>query len=176
MESPGRVDFSACTLQLMQKSAGERSVHPDSDALCTRNGFEFFDALRFEGGINCKVARGTWVLVDHQKVEMGLLATHPAVPDPCSCIYRVESIFQDAADAESREMRCNFACTYYPEDPELVDALKVQSVGAELGDVVPANNRIVLPAGRIIGLADVGGSHGAPLMLHALFDHCVDGP
>lgn len=160
MESPGRVDLSACTLQLMQKSAGECSAHPDSDALCTRNGFEFFDALRCVGGINCKVARGTWVLVEQQKVEMGLLATHPDVPDPCSCIYRVESIFRDAADAESQEMRCNFACTYYPEGPELIDALRVRSVGAELGDVVPANDRLILPANRIVGLVSIGGSIG----------------
>jgi len=129
-------------------------------SVCTRNGFESFDALRFESGINCKVARGTWVLVEHQKVEMGLLATHPAVPDPCSCIYRVESIFRDAANAEAQETRCNFACTYYPEDPELVDALRVRSVGGELGDVVPANNRIVLPASRIVGLVSIGDSIG----------------
>lgn len=161
MDDDQEGSLSGTSLQIMTCRSGESFGTPDGDALVTRNGLNFFNALtNGSGGVIC---RGAYVLALHKRSEMGGLASHPLVPDECCCVARLESVFTDGEGGDE-PAQCSLVSAYFPEDPELADAL--QGLAAQLGlqgvgAVVPANDRITLPANRIIGLADVGDSHGA---------------
>jgi hypothetical protein len=157
MESaPDVVALSALTTQVMGVRSADSFGAALGDLLCVQDGFKFFGGLQCASNSAGDIRRGAWVFVSHNKTEMGLLAGHPEVPDPCTCVSRVESIFQDSED-DSSAVQCTLMCSYFPEAPELASALAsalVTQPGLELGTIVAANDRLVLPASRVMGCVD----------------------
>lgn len=145
------VQLSPKTLAIMRTSSTKRWEH-GHDVLWRVGDLTFYSGLVCTNGSTVSIERGRYIAAEVSRDAMGILASLASVPNPCVCVFRLESIFKRSTGA----LRVNAVCTYFPE--ALVAAGVGKTERLRMQDVVLANDRMELSASAVLGCISTSGA------------------
>jgi hypothetical protein len=148
--------LSQKTLDLMGVTSAERWSETH-EAMWHHDELTFYSGLKTARNSAGILNLGEYFLGEVPRSCLGPLAKMPGVPDPCVCVFRLESAFRRGTGP----VRVNGVCSYYPEALAAAGISKTERLA--LKDVVLANDRMELAASAVLGRASTTGEHEFPL-------------